>query len=134
MLPAGFHVNSNELRPIPGPELTGSGWICRGQRVALLLLVLLVVVVVSGVTSRFPRQFRGVPANSAPELTGSGWICRGQRVVLLWLVLLLLVVVVVWLVAWSGVACPFPRQFLRVPAHSGPRADRIWLDLSGAAG
>jgi hypothetical protein len=41
VLPIGFHVNSSEFRPIQGPELTGSGWICRGQRVVLLLLVLL---------------------------------------------------------------------------------------------
>ena len=44
MLPAGFHVNSNEFRPIPGPELTGSGWLCREQRVVLLSLALLSLV------------------------------------------------------------------------------------------
>ena len=88
MLPAGFHVNSSEFRPIPGPELTGSGWICRGQRVVLLSLALLSLVVV----------------------------------------------VVVVLLVVSGVTNRFPRQFQRVPANSGPRAHRIWLDLSGAAG
>jgi hypothetical protein len=34
----------------------------------------------------------------------------------------------------SGVTHRFPRQFQRVLAKSGPGADRIWLDLSGAAG
>ena len=63
MLPVGFHVHSIDFRPIPGPELTGSNGICRGQRIVLLLLVflLLVLVVVAllgvllGVTHRFPR-------------------------------------------------------------------------------
>ena len=86
VLPIGFHDNSGEYRPSPDPEQTGSGPICRGQRVVLLLP------------------------------------------------LLLLVVVVVSLVAWSGVASRFPRQFRRVPDNSGPRADGIWSDLSGAAG
>jgi hypothetical protein len=45
VLPAGFHVYSSEFRPIPGPELTGSGWICRGQRVVLLLLLVVVLSV-----------------------------------------------------------------------------------------
>ena len=87
MLPVGFHVNSSDFRLIPGPELTGSGWICR-------------------------------------------W----QRVVLLFLVLLLLVVVVSLLVALLGVISRFPPPFKRLPGNSGPRADRIWLDLSGASG
>ena len=33
-----------------------------------------------------------------------------------------------------GVTSWFPRQFQRYPVNSGPRADRIWLDVSGAAG
>ena len=86
MLPVVFHVNSGEFRSSPDPELTGSGWICRGQRVVLSLLVLL------------------------------------------------LLVVVVLLVVWLGVASRFPRQFQRVPANSGPGADMIWVDQSGAAG
>ena len=45
-----------------------------------------------------------------------------------------LVVAVVSSVASSGAACQFPRQLRRVPANSGPGADGIWLDLSGAAG
>ena len=44
--PIGFHDNSSEFRPSPDPELTGSGWICRGQRVVLKMLVLLLLVVV----------------------------------------------------------------------------------------
>ena len=45
MLPIGFHVHSSEFQQVPGPELTGSGRICRGQRVVLLVLVLLLLVV-----------------------------------------------------------------------------------------
>ena len=37
-------------------------------------------------------------------------------------------------VASSDVASRFPRQFQRVPAESGPGADRIVVDLSGAVG
>ena len=44
VLPIGFHDNSSEHRPSPDPELTGSGWICRGQRVVLLLLVVVLLV------------------------------------------------------------------------------------------
>ena len=33
-----------------------------------------------------------------------------------------------------GVTSRFPRQFRRFPAISGPKADRIWTDLSGATG
>ena len=51
---------------------------------------------------------------------------------LLWLLLLL--VVVVLLVVLLGVTDRFPRQFQRVPTKSGPGADMIFLDLSGAAG
>ena len=69
MLPIGSHVRSSDSRPIPGPELTGSSWICRGQRVVLLLLDLWLLLVV--------------------------------------MVLLLVVLLV------------------QIPAHSGPRADRI---------
>ena len=32
-----------------------------------------------------------------------------------------------------GVIRRFPRHFERLPANSGPRADWIWLDLSGTA-
>ena len=41
-MPAGFHVNSDEFRTIPGPELTGSGRICRGQRVSAIVVVVVV--------------------------------------------------------------------------------------------
>ena len=50
-------------------------------------------------------------------------------VVLLLVVLLVVVVLVVLLVVHR-----FPRPFQRLAANSGPRADRIWWDLSGAAG
>ena len=33
-----------------------------------------------------------------------------------------------------GVTSRFPRPFKRLPGNCGPRSDRIWLDLSGAAG
>ena len=38
------------------------------------------------------------------------------------------------MVVLLGVTHRFPLEFQRLPANSGPRADRIWLDLSGAAG
>ena len=104
MLPAGFHVNSSEFRPIPGPELTGSGWICRGQRVSA-------VVVVGGggggvvggvvgcclpVSTSIPASSGQFRARSGLDLVGS---VGGSGLVLLLLLLLLLLVVVVLLVA-----------------------------------
>ena len=41
-----FPRQFREFRPSPDPELTGSVWICRGQRVVLKMLVLLLLVVV----------------------------------------------------------------------------------------
>ena len=73
MLPAGFHVNSSEFRPIPGPELTGSGWICRGQRVRAV-----VVVggggggVVGGVVGCCPPVSTSIPASSGQFRARSG--------------------------------------------------------------
>ena len=71
-------------------------------------------------------DFRPLPD---PEPTGSSWICREQRVVLLLLLVVVVVVVVQLLVPLLvvvlGVASRFSRPFHRVPAKSGPRADRI---------
>ena len=136
MLPASFHVNSSEFRPIPGPEPTGSGGICRGRRVGAV-----VVVggggggVVGGVVGCCLPVSPSIPASSGKFRARSGLdLVRSVGGSGLVLLLLLVVVAVVLLVALSVVACRFPRQFQRVPANSGPGADWIWSDLSGAAG
>ena len=136
VLPASFLVNSSEFRQIPGPEPTGSGGICRGQRVGAVVVVGggggVVVGGVVGccrpVSTSIPASSGQFRARSGLDLVGS---VGGSGFVLS---LLLVVVAVVLSVASSGVARRFPRQFLRVPADSGPGADRIWLDPSGAAG
>ena len=83
MLPAGFHVNSSEFRPIPGPEPTGSGWIRRGQRVSAVVVVVVVVVgggggVVGGVvgccrlvSTLIPASYGQFRALSGQDLVGS---------------------------------------------------------------
>ena len=47
---------------------------------------------------------------------------------------MLFVLMLLMLFSSRGVPSRRPHQFGRVPAKSGPGADRIWLDLSGAAG
>jgi hypothetical protein len=100
VLPAGFHVNSSEFRPIPGPELTGSGWICRGQRVRAVVVVVVGGGVVGGVVGCCRPVSTSIPASSGQFRAQSGLDLVGSvgGSVLLRL-LLSLVVVVVLLVA-----------------------------------
>ena len=95
MLSAGFHVNSCEFQPIPGPEPTGAGRICRGQRVSAVVVVGGGGGVVVGVVGCCQPVSTSIPASSAQFRARSGLV-GGSGLVLL---LLLVVVVVVLLAA-----------------------------------
>ena len=83
VLPAGFRVNSGEFRPIPGPEQTGSGWICRGQRVSAVVVVVFVVGRSHQASSSIPMSSGRFRTRSRRDLIGSvggsGLFCCCRR-------------------------------------------------------